>query len=47
VNDPYRIDLPSDLEPGDYPLEIGFYVAENGLRLDKPVVLDTAVTVKP
>jgi hypothetical protein len=47
VSDPYRIELPSDLKPGDYPLEIGFYVAENGLRLDEPVVLDTAVTVKP
>ncbi|MCB8923253.1 MAG: glycosyltransferase family 39 protein [Ardenticatenaceae bacterium] len=33
VVDSYTIRLPDDAEPGDYPIEIGLYVAETGLRL--------------
>ncbi len=47
VTDPYNISLPPDLSPGEYPIEIGFYIAESGLRLGKPIVLDTPVTIQP
>jgi len=47
VTDPYDISLPADLPPGDYPVEIGFYIADNGLRLADPIVLDTIVTIQP
>jgi hypothetical protein len=33
VVDSYLIDLPEDLAPGFYPVEIGLYLAENGQRL--------------
>ena len=33
VVDSYTIRLPDDADPGDYPIEIGLYVAETGLRL--------------
>lgn len=36
VVDAYQIDLPSDLAAGEYPLEIGLYLAETGQRL--PVI---------
>jgi hypothetical protein len=47
ITDPYDIVLSADLPPGDYPIEVGFYVAESGLRLADPIVLETAVTVRP
>jgi hypothetical protein len=47
VVDPYTIPLPTDLPPGDYPIQVGFYIAENGLRLADPVLLDTIVSVRP
>jgi hypothetical protein len=37
VVDSYLMDLPADLAAGEYPLEIGLYLAETGQRL--PVVL--------
>jgi 4-amino-4-deoxy-L-arabinose transferase-like glycosyltransferase len=33
VVDEYKIILPGDLPPGDYPIEIGLYIAETGQRL--------------
>ncbi|HIE38857.1 MAG TPA: hypothetical protein EYP77_07295 [Anaerolineae bacterium] len=33
VADPHPLDLPSDLPPGTYSLEIGMYVVETGARL--------------
>ena len=33
IVDSYDIVLPEDLAPGDYPLEVGLYLAENGRRL--------------
>ena len=33
VIDPYVIALPADLPPGDYPIELGLYIAETGQRL--------------
>jgi hypothetical protein len=47
VTDPYSISLPTGLQPGDYPIQVGFYIPENGLRLADPVLLDTAVTIQP
>jgi 4-amino-4-deoxy-L-arabinose transferase-like glycosyltransferase len=47
ITDPYDISLPADLPPGDYAVEIGFYIVENGLRLADPIVLDTSVTIQP
>ena len=47
VADPYAITLPTDLGHGEYPLQVGFFVAANGLRLADPVVLDTVVTIRP
>jgi hypothetical protein len=47
VRDPYAIALPADLAPGDYPVEVGLYIAENGLRPAEPVRLGTLVTVRP
>jgi hypothetical protein len=47
IADPFSISLPTDLGPGDYPVSVGFYIAENGLRLADPVVLDTVVAIAP
>jgi hypothetical protein len=47
ITDPYRISLPPDLPSGEYPIEVGFYVAETGLRLGEPIVLDTVVSISP
>jgi hypothetical protein len=47
VADPYEISLPPDVGPGDFPVQVGFYVADNGLRLGTPVVLETAVRIAP
>ena len=47
IADPYDILLSADLPPGDYPIEVGFYVAESGLRLADPIVLETVVTIRP
>jgi hypothetical protein len=47
IADPYLIHLPPDLPPGDYALETGFYVAENGLRLGDPILLGTTVSIPP
>jgi hypothetical protein len=47
ITDPYHIQLPADLPPGDYPVQVGFYVAENGLRLGDPILLDTVVSISP
>jgi hypothetical protein len=33
VVDPYAIILPDDLPPGEYPVEVGLYLAETGQRL--------------
>lgn len=33
VSDVYQIDLPADLPAGEYPLEVGLYLAETGQRL--------------
>jgi hypothetical protein len=33
VTDPYQISLPADLPAGEYPLEVGLYLAETGQRL--------------
>lgn len=33
VSDVYQIDLPADLPVGEYPLEVGLYLAETGQRL--------------
>jgi hypothetical protein len=47
IADPYNIPLPTDLPPGDYPIQVGFYIAETGLRLADPVLLDTIVSIQP
>jgi hypothetical protein len=47
IIDPYALSIPADLQPGDYAIQVGFYVAENGLRLSDPVRLDTVVPVSP
>jgi 4-amino-4-deoxy-L-arabinose transferase-like glycosyltransferase len=47
ITDPYEISIPTDLHPGDYTIQVGFYIAENGLRLSDPVPLDTVVSVSP
>ncbi len=47
VSDLYTISLPEDMPAGDYPVTVGFYLPENGLRLADPVVLGTVVTVHP
>jgi hypothetical protein len=47
IADPYLIHLPPDLSPGDYALETGFYISENGLRLGAPILLNTAVSIPP
>ncbi len=38
VEDEYQIVLPEDLPPGDYPVEVGLYIAETGqrLRVERP-----------
>jgi hypothetical protein len=33
IIDPYEIILPDDLPPGEYPMEVGLYLAETGQRL--------------
>ncbi|MFN2295442.1 MAG: hypothetical protein ACK2U0_13640, partial [Candidatus Promineifilaceae bacterium] len=33
VLDRYTLQLPADLPPGDYPLEVGLYISETGRRL--------------
>jgi hypothetical protein len=47
ITDPYIISLPADLASGAYPIQVGFYLPDNGLRLADPVVLDTVVTIEP
>lgn len=47
MTDPYDIALPADVSPGDYSVEIGFYIAENGLRLADAVLLNTVITIHP
>jgi len=47
VTDPYTIALPADLPPGDYPIEVGMYIAESGLRLGDPILLNTVVSIQP
>jgi hypothetical protein len=47
IADPFSISIPADVGPGDYTINVGFYIAENGLRLADPVVLDTVVTIRP
>jgi hypothetical protein len=51
VADSHSLDLPSDLAPGTYTLEVGMYVLESGDRLSVPDNDDGAVylpvTVKP
>jgi hypothetical protein len=47
VTDPYTIALPTDLPPGDYPIQVGMYIAENGLRLGAPILLNTVVSIQP
>jgi hypothetical protein len=47
VADPYTISLPEDLLPGTYPIQVGFYIVENGFRLADPVRLESAVIVSP
>jgi hypothetical protein len=47
ISDPYAISLPADLAPGTYPIQAGFYLPDNGLRLADPVVLDTVITIEP
>jgi len=36
VADPHTLDLPADLPPGTYTLEVGMYVVETGARLAAP-----------
>jgi hypothetical protein len=43
VADPHTLDLPPDLTPGTYTLEIGMYVAVTGERLPVPGSTDDAV----
>jgi hypothetical protein len=47
IADPFSISIQADVGPGDYTINVGFYIAENGLRLADPVVLDTVVTIRP
>lgn len=47
VADPYVIELPLDLPPGDYPFQVGFYLVEGGTRLGEAAVLDSIVEVTP
>jgi hypothetical protein len=50
VVDTYQIEIPPDAPPGDYPLEIGLYVAETGRRLQAmqpPLASDDAVYLRP
>jgi hypothetical protein len=46
VQDPYNIGLPEDLASGDYPIEVGFYIASNGLQLGDTILLDTVISVR-
>jgi hypothetical protein len=45
ITDPYPIALPADLPPGNYAIEVGFYVAETGLRLADPILLDATIPI--
>ncbi len=47
VTDSYTIALPTDMPPGDYPIQVGMYVAEDGLRLGDPILLNTVVSIQP
>jgi len=47
VTDPYQIAVPSALPAGDYAIAIGFYVAENGLRLGDPIPLEAPIPISP
>jgi hypothetical protein len=33
VVDSYQLTMPEDAEPGEYQIEVGLYIAENGTRL--------------
>lgn len=43
VADPHVLDLPGDLPPGTYTLEVGLYVQETGARLAVPGSADGAI----
>jgi hypothetical protein len=45
ITDPYPIALPADLPPGNYTIEVGFYVAETGLRLADPILLNATIPI--
>jgi hypothetical protein len=45
VVDPYVISLSLDLASGDYAIAVGFYIAENVLRLADPILLETGAAV--
>lgn len=51
VEDEYPVDVPSDLEPGVYPIELGLYDPKTGQRLtladgENRVILSTSLTVR-
>ncbi|MBN1954755.1 MAG: glycosyltransferase family 39 protein [Anaerolineae bacterium] len=47
VADTHVLDLPPGLPPGTYPLEVGLYVVETGVRLPVPGSTDGAVILQP
>jgi hypothetical protein len=47
VTDKYRISLKDDLSIGEYPIEVGFYDPDSGLRLDGSVRLGSTVWISP
>ena len=47
VTDVYNISFADDLPFGEYPIEVGFYDPDSGLRLDDPVRLGTTIWIRP
>jgi hypothetical protein len=47
ITDDYQLSLPDDLPAGEYPIEVGFYDPDSGLRLDGPVRLEDTVRINP
>jgi hypothetical protein len=47
IADDYQLSLQDDLPAGEYPIEVGFYDPDSGLRLDGPVRLETTVRINP
>jgi hypothetical protein len=50
VVDSYDVLLPADLEPGQYPLEVGLFILENGRRLSAALpglAEDDAIDLQP